>query len=77
MLYLRQSQCIFAVRIPGNMNMAPVTAHHIARQNLTINFDAGPLKYAKSIHKIINSLGKMLITEKIGHGCTKILLSFH
>lgn len=59
-LYLRQSQCIFAVRIPGNMNMAPVTAHHMARQNLTINFDAGPLKYVRSIHKIINSLNKML-----------------
>lgn len=43
----RQSQCIFAVRIPGNTNIAPVTAHHKARQNLTINFDAGPLKKKK------------------------------
>jgi len=45
--HLRQSQCILAVRIPGNTNIAPVTAHHKARKNFTINFEAGPLKYIK------------------------------
>lgn len=42
--YLIQSQCILAVRIPGKTNIAPVTAHQIAKQNFKINLDAGPLK---------------------------------
>lgn len=42
--YFNESQCIRAIRKPGNVNMAPSMPHDTAIQNLTIIFDAGPLK---------------------------------
>lgn len=39
-----RSQCILAIRRPGNVNSAPSKAPHNARDNFMINFDAGPLK---------------------------------
>lgn len=42
--YLRESQCIRAIRKPGNVNMAPRTPHDTAKQNFTIIFEAGPLE---------------------------------
>jgi hypothetical protein len=76
--YFRQSHCILAERIPGNTNIAPVTAHHIARQNFTINFEAGPLKkytFAYIIYTFI--IEKYVITVKIDHDYVKTLWSFH
>lgn len=45
--YFSESQCIRAIRRPGNVNMAPSMPHDTAIQNLTIIFDAGPLKSKK------------------------------
>lgn len=42
--YFNESQCIRAIRRPGNVKIAPRTPHDTAIQNFTIIFDAGPLK---------------------------------
>lgn len=42
--YFNESQCIRAIRRPGNVKMAPRIPHDTAIQNFTIIFDAGPLK---------------------------------
>lgn len=42
--YFNESQCIRAIRKPGNVKIAPSTPHDTDIQNNTIIFDAGPLK---------------------------------
>lgn len=41
--YFNESQCIRAIRKPGNVKMAPIIPHKTAMKNLTTIFDAGPL----------------------------------
>ncbi len=41
--YFSESQCIRAIRNPGNVNIAPTMPQDTAMQNLTMIFDAGPL----------------------------------
>lgn len=42
--YFSESQCIRAMRRPGNVNIAPRIPHDTAIQNFTIIFEAGPLQ---------------------------------
>lgn len=42
--YLSESQCIRAIRKPGNVKIAPKIPQETAIQNFTIIFEAGPLK---------------------------------
>lgn len=42
--YLMESQCIRAIRRPGNVNMAPRSPQDTAIVNLTMIFEAGPLQ---------------------------------
>lgn len=51
--YFSESQCIRAIRRPGNVKMAPRIPHDTAIQNFTIIFEAGPLKEME--RKMINN----------------------
>lgn len=51
--YFNESQCIRAIRRPGNVKMAPSIPHETAIQNFTIIFDAGPLVNTKKRKKNI------------------------
>ena len=46
--YFNESQCIFAIRRPGNVNNEPKTPQARAIKNLTTIFEAGPLETKKS-----------------------------
>lgn len=43
----RASRCIWASRKPGNVKKAPISEHRIARNNLKVSLDTGPLKEKK------------------------------
>lgn len=59
--YFNESQCIRAMRRPGNVKMAPNNPHDIAMQNLTIILDAGPLQCNKmNISQASPSVGDKL-----------------
>lgn len=42
--YLKESQCIFAIRKPGKVNNEPKTPQAKAIKNFTTIFEAGPLE---------------------------------
>lgn len=53
--YFNESQCIRAMRKPGNVKMAPKTPHDTAIQNFTMIFDAGPLKINQTVQLTLDS----------------------
>lgn len=49
--YFIVSQCIRAIRKPGNVNKAPRIPHPTAMKNLTTILEAGPLELSPCVSK--------------------------
>lgn len=63
--YFNESQCIRAIRRPGNVKTAPIKPHKTAIQNLTISFDAGPLENRHNSKLIFISIQRKFVKNKM------------
>ena len=77
--YRRASQCMRAIRSPGNVKRAPMEPHHRAMKNLSTSLDAGPLKRARfreMKNLVSNTLGSWYPYSKLMRHTSNRVLHF-